>query len=185
MSYNIRSFLNHAHAVESSAPRQLPALFRPAVGPTVLTSPQDTPHVTRDHLVGSLQHKMQAIEEEMINRLRADHAAYMDLLADRYADDGRRDTAYQPTDPVLEPGPRGSEMVAAPARTRAPVKVYAMEDGTTVECWGDQYQGFELRRGAKLLPSRFRSMSDADIAVQLYQKRRNRTQMDQDYIEER
>jgi hypothetical protein len=74
-----------------------------------------------------------------------------------------------------------------PQLPESAVKSYAMEDGTTLEAWGDQTRGFELRRGSRKLPTRFRNMDDADIAVKLFQKRKaNQEQdLDQDYIEER
>jgi hypothetical protein len=74
-----------------------------------------------------------------------------------------------------------------PQLPESAVKSYTMEDGTTLEAYGDRARGFELRRGARKLPTRFRNMDDADIAVKLFQKRKaNQAQdLDQDYIEER
>jgi len=66
-----------------------------------------------------------------------------------------------------------------------PVKTYAMEYGVTLECWGNDRDGFEIRRGGRALPSRFRNVDDADMAVKLYQRHRAKNNLDQDYIEER
>jgi len=75
-----------------------------------------------------------------------------------------------------------SKMVAP----EAPVKTYPMEDGSMLECWGDDKKGFEIRHGGRSLPSRFRNVNDADIAVKLFQKRQQKAQQpDQDYLEER
>jgi len=62
-----------------------------------------------------------------------------------------------------------------------------MADGVALECWGDDDTGYELRRGDKTLPSRFKNMDDAGMAVKLYQARRQAQQrnLDADYIEER
>jgi hypothetical protein len=62
-----------------------------------------------------------------------------------------------------------------------------MADGSCLECWGDDHQGYEIRHGEKKLPSRFRSLDDAGMAVKLYQARRQAQQRnsDADYIEER
>jgi hypothetical protein len=70
---------------------------------------------------------------------------------------------------------------------QAPVATFEMADGVALECCGDDDQGYELRRGGKTLPSRFRSLDDAGIAVKLYQARRQAQQRnsDADYIEER
>ena len=70
---------------------------------------------------------------------------------------------------------------------QAPVATFEMADGVALECCGDDNQGYELRRGGKTLPSRFRSLDDAGMAVKLYQARRQAQQRnsDADYIEER
>jgi hypothetical protein len=80
--------------------------------------------------------------------------------------------------------------VAAPAAPMSavsenPVKTYTMEDGSCLECWGDDKQGYELRRNNKSLPSRFKTPGEADVAVRLFQKRRQKQDLSQDYIEER
>jgi hypothetical protein len=65
-----------------------------------------------------------------------------------------------------------------------------MADGVALECCGDDDGGYELRRGGKTLPSRFKSLDDAGMAVKLYQARKRQQQrpeqdLSQDYIEER
>lgn len=74
-----------------------------------------------------------------------------------------------------------SKMVAP----EQPVQTYAMEDGTMLECWGDEENGFELRRGGRSLPSRFRSADDADMAVKIFQNRKKPQDLSQDYLEEK
>jgi hypothetical protein len=66
----------------------------------------------------------------------------------------------------------------------APVKTYTMEDGTCLECHGDDQTGYEIRNGEHVLPTRFSNLDHADIAVKLFQKRREANQ-NQDYIEEK
>ena len=67
----------------------------------------------------------------------------------------------------------------------APVKTYPMEDGSMLECYGDEAKGFEIRHGERKLPTRFRNVNDADMAVKIFQKRNNKPQGNQDYLEER
>jgi hypothetical protein len=65
-----------------------------------------------------------------------------------------------------------------------PVKTYAMEDGSCLECWGDEQNGFEIRHQGRSLPTRFPKIDHADIAVKLFQNRHQDNQ-NQDYIEEK
>jgi len=66
----------------------------------------------------------------------------------------------------------------------APVKTYTMENGTCLECWGDDQTGYEIRNGEQVLPTRFPKIDHADIAVKLFQNRRQANQ-NQDYLEEK
>jgi hypothetical protein len=67
---------------------------------------------------------------------------------------------------------------------RAPVKTYTMEDGTCLECYGDDQTGYEIRNGDNHLPTRFSNLDHADMAVKIFQKRREANQ-NQDYLEEK
>jgi len=102
------------------------------------------------------------------------------------------------TDPAAMQGPSdpGDTEVAHAAELdvantlgapQAPVATFEMADGVALECCGVDDQGYELRRGGKTLPSRFRSLDDAGMAVTLYQARRQAQQRNSnsDYIEER
>jgi hypothetical protein len=70
---------------------------------------------------------------------------------------------------------------------QAPTTTFEMADGKSLDCYGDDNKGYELRHGERALPSRFRSLDDAGIAVKLYQARRQAQQRNSntDYIEER
>ena len=75
------------------------------------------------------------------------------------------------------------------APAAAPAATFEMHDGIALECWGDDNSGYELRHGERRLPSRFKNLDDAGIAVKLYQARKRQQQseqdLSQDYIEER
>ena len=67
----------------------------------------------------------------------------------------------------------------------SPVKTYTMEDGVAFECYGNEQDGFELRRGGRAMPTRFKNLDHTDMAVKLFQQRKREQQNGQDYIEER
>ena len=71
-----------------------------------------------------------------------------------------------------------------------PAATFEMDDGKSLDCYGDDNEGYELRHGEQALPSRFKSLDDAGMAVKLYQARKRQQQrpeqdLGQDYIEER
>jgi hypothetical protein len=71
-----------------------------------------------------------------------------------------------------------------PVKENAPVRTYNMENGTCLECYGDDQAGYEIRNGEHVLPTRFSNLDHADMAVKIFQKRREANQ-NQDYLEEK
>jgi hypothetical protein len=67
-----------------------------------------------------------------------------------------------------------------------PVETFEMADGSCVECYGDDDQGYELRRQGNSLPSRFKTRKHAKMAVDLFRARQKQNQdLSQDYIQEK
>jgi hypothetical protein len=67
----------------------------------------------------------------------------------------------------------------------APVKTITLEDGVMLEIHGDQSRGFEVRCGGRGLATRFPNLDHAQMAVDLYRRRRQRRDASADYVEER
>lgn len=224
--------VKHGLNAQQKSAGQLPALFKPKnISPTLSKKPYQK-HPMDGKLVGdsvepkqnALEEAIGEIEEDMVSRVKKDLTHYLDQLAKKMSDDGKRDRDDGPLDKLekkthidralklkaidavekrkaeedqeLDEDPTQQELgsAAPPAPMQDPqlpesaVKTYTMEDGSMLECWGDEQRGFELRRGEKRLPTRFRNMDDADIAVKLFQKRQAqqaKTDLSQDYIEER
>ena len=53
------------------------------------------------------------------------------------------------------------------------------------EVHGDLEEGFAVRHGNNQLPRRFRTLDEAEMALELFNHRRRRQQMSQDYINEK
>lgn len=67
-----------------------------------------------------------------------------------------------------------------------PVETFEMADGSCLECYGNDEQGYEIRRQGNSLPSRFKTRKHAKMAVDLFRARRKQNQdLSQDYIEEK
>ena len=196
---------------------QLPALFKPrhirALGSkTDPAHPMDG-YMVGDSIEPrktALEEAMAEIEEDMLSKVKKDLTTYLDKLekrvrVDRDLKDKAQDAVERgdveeeiDTDPAAMHGPSdpGDTEVAHAAELdvdntlsapQAPVATFEMADGVALECWGDDHQGYELRHGEKALPSRFKNLDDAGMAVKLYQARQRAQQRDSntDYIEER
>jgi hypothetical protein len=190
---------------------QLPALFKPRdISPTLTKKPYQK-HPMDGKLVGDsieptkspLEEAMQEVEEDMLSKVKRTFVDYLERLEDDNKIDGHLvrkakdelDIANDP-DPEneeIEEDPTQQDLDIVPAQApeqepvmaESPVKTYPMEDGSMLECYGDEAKGFEIRHGERRLPTRFRNVNDADMAVKIFQKRNNKPQGNQDYLEER
>lgn len=204
--------VKHGLNKQQKSADQLPALFKPKdISPTLTKKPYQK-HPMDGKLVGDsieptkspLEEAMQEIEEDMLSKVKRSFVDYLEQLEDKNKIDAHLvrkakdelDIANDP-DPEneeeeIEEDPTQQDFDIVPAQApiedptlaESPVKTYAMEDGSMLECYGDEKRGFEIRKGGRSLPTRFRNVDDADMAVKIFQKR-NKPQDNQDYIEEK
>ena len=190
---------------------QLPALFKPRdISPTLTKKPYQK-HPMDGKLVGDsieptkspLEEAMQEVEEDMLSKVKRTFVDYLERLEDDNKIDGHLvRKAKDELDIANDPDPENEEIeedptqqdldivpaqapVQEPVMAESPVKTYPMEDGSMLECYGDEERGFEIRQGERKLPTRVRNVNDADMAVKIFQKRNRRPQGNQDYLEER
>jgi hypothetical protein len=188
---------------------QLPALFKPKSASPVLGSRTDPKNPFRGKLVGdsvepratSLAETMQEIEEDMLGKVKRDFVDYLERLEDRNKIDkdlvskAKQDLGMSDTDEdVAEAGDdfQDTELAHDIDQTAAsqavaaeqPVKTVAMEDGAVLEIYGDQGRGFEIRHSGRSMATRFPNIDHADLAVKLFQQRRRKQDLAQDYVDE-
>jgi hypothetical protein len=204
--------VKHGLNKQQKSADQLPALFKPRdISPTLTKKPYQK-HPMDGKLVGDsieptkspLEEAMQEIEEDMLSKVKRSFVDYLEQLEDDNKIDGHLvrkakaelDIANDPdpeNESEIEEDPTQQDFDVVPAQApaedptlaEAPVKTYPMEDGSMLECYGDEAKGFEIRHGERRLPTRFRNVNDADMAVKIFQKRNNKPEGNQDYLEER
>ena len=203
--------VKHGLNKQQKSADQLPALFRPRdISPTLTKKPYQK-HPMDGKLVGDsieptkspLEEAMQEVEEDMLSKVKRTFVDYLERLEDSNKIDSHLvRKAKDELDIANDPDPENEEIeedptqqdfdivpaqapIENPTLAEAPVKTYPMEDGSMLECYGDEAKGFEIRHGERRLPTRFRNVNDADMAVKIFQKRNNKPQGNQDYLEER
>ena len=193
---------------------QLPALFKPEnISPVLGSNTQKKP--LGKNMVGdskepvALARHMSAIDEDLLSRVKQDLGQYLDYLEakkDDEIDDKKKRLVRQAAQQVQDRNPAkagnqneyseteepmlsGTAMMSpvSVGESNEPVKIIQLEDGTCLECHGDDDSGFEIRHGDRVLPSRFRSMADAEMAVNMYKAHRGGQPQDSsdDYLEEK
>jgi len=65
-----------------------------------------------------------------------------------------------------------------------PVKTITLENGRMCEVHGDDRSGFEIRHGNRRLPTRFKNLEEAELALEMFMNRRKKMDDSQDYIDE-
>jgi hypothetical protein len=91
-------------------------------------------------------------------------------------------------DPTTQETP-GPTMTSAPVVSptygeSAPVKSVTLGDDMICEIHGNERDGFEIRRGEKSLPTRFKNIEQAEMALEMFMARQRKRDESQDYLDE-
>ena len=192
---------------------QLPALFKPENISPVLGSDNQKKPLGKNMFGDSkepvaLARHMSEIDEDMLSRVKQDLGQYLDYLEAKKDDDidnkkkrlvrqaaqkvqdrnpaksGNQDEYSETEEPMLS----GTAMMSpvSVGESDQPVKVMQLEDGSCLECYGNDDRGFEIRLGGRVLPSRFRTLDEAEMAVEMFRAHRRGLPQDpsDDYLEE-
>jgi hypothetical protein len=192
---------------------QLPALFKPEnISPVLGSNTQKKP--LGKNMVGdskepsALSRHMSEIDEDMLSRVKQDLGQYLDYLEAKKDDEldnkkkrlvrqaaekvqdrnparaGNQDEYSETEEPMLS----GTAMMSpvSVGESHKPVKIIQLEDGSCLECYGSDDRGFEIRLGGRVLPSRFRTLDEAEMAVEMFRAHRRGLPQDpsDDYLEE-
>jgi hypothetical protein len=204
--------VRHGLNKQQKSVSQLPALFKPEnISPVLGSNNQKKP--LGKNMVGdskepvALARHMSEIDEDMLSRVKQDLGQYLDYLEAKKDDDidnkkkrlvrqaaqqvqdrnparaGNQDEYSETEEPMLS-GTAMMTPVSVGESTLA--KTFTMEDGSCLECHGNDDRGFEIRLGGRVLPSRFRTLDEAEMAVEMFQAHRRGLPQDpsDDYLEE-
>ena len=192
---------------------QLPALFKPEnISPVLTNQTQKKP--LGKNMVGdskepvALARHMSEIDEDMLSRVRQDLGQYLDYLEakkDNEIENKKKRLTQQAAQKVQDKNPakpgdqqeydETEEPMMSGTAMMTPVsvgecnyvKTIALEDGAEFECWEHPDTNIEIRHAGRALPSRFRSMDDAEMAVNMFNAHRRGQPQDpsDDYLEEK
>ena len=150
-------------------------------------------------------------EEKLLDKVKKSFIDYLDSVEEKIAKKKDRDLGDKHADHDLGKKAEDKDLVAKeldedpteeePANTdqvpTAPIqnttysepspsaiKTYTMEDGRMCEIHGDEATGFEIRHGNRSMPSRFKTIDEASLALEMYQARCRARNESNDYIDE-
>ena len=161
-----------------------------------------------------LAEAMAEIEEDMLSKVKRDLTTYLDKLEQKVKSDpdlmakavddvedanpakaGHQDSHdssedeieendYELTDPSTVHDVEDQVNTIA-AQPQSPIKTVECWPGKLFEIHGDEHNGFEIRHMGQSLPSRFKNIDDADMAIKLFKAHKDRNDPSADYVEER
>jgi hypothetical protein len=190
---------------------QLGATFRPKTV-AVLTAKTDPKNPLAGKLVGgseSVEHDETAVAEDVLDKVKKSFADYLSNIADEIKTDTdlkdkkhddtdikAKDTkdrtlvAKQTEDSELGSALSGEIPAEQPAgepgvsiKETAAIKTVTNESGLW-EMHGDESGGFEIRRAGRCLPTRFKTLDEAEMALEMFNARQRRRDETADYIDE-
>ena len=127
----------------------------------------------------------QSIDKEVQEKKREDTDLKKKDAKDRGLKAKELPVAEDPTTQELP----GTTMTSPPITNptygeSAPVKSVALTDGMICEIHGNERDGFEIRRGTRSLPTRFKNMAQAEMALEMFMARMKKNDESQDYLDE-
>jgi hypothetical protein len=186
---------------------QLSATFKPKTV-AVLTSPKDPKNPLAGKMVGCEESKEleeAAVAEDILEKVKKSFTDFVKEIED-IQDAGLKDKKKEDTDlrakdktdrdliakeeselgsalsgevPAEQPpGEPGVSMKEA-----APVKTVTNECGLW-EVHGDENSGFKIHRAGRQLPTRFKNLDEAELALEMFNARQRKRNEAQDYIDE-
>ena len=163
--------------------------------------------IAQDYPADELNESL-ANEEKLLDKVRDSLKDYLASVEEKYRDDNiskkakDRDLGKKAKDkdlvakevnedPTEEEPANTDEVPTAPIQNTtysepgpSAIKTYTMEDGRVCEIHGDQATGFEIRLGNRSIPSRFKTIDEASLALEMYQARCRARNESNDYIDE-
>lgn len=166
---------------------QLPALFKPK-HISVLGSKTDPEHPMKGYAVGadeSVDNDQPMLEAEMaedvIEKVKKSFTDFIKQAEEQIKDSDIKEKKKEDTD-LKSKDKRDRDLIAKEQET--PAKTVTNECGLW-EVFGNDDHGFEIRRSGRALPTRFKNLNEAEIALELFAHRMRQQSEAQDYMEEK
>lgn len=199
---------------EQKSVKQLPALFKPKTQKILGGDPDAKNPLGGWLVGDSVEREEEPLEEakvdeeKLLDKVRDSLKDYLASVEEKYRDDSiskrakDRDLGERAKDKDLvakeldedptEEEPANTDQVpTAPIQNTtysepgpSAIKTYTMEDGRMCEIHGDEATGFEIRHGNRSMPSRFKTIDEASLALEMYQARCRVNNESSDYIDE-
>jgi hypothetical protein len=184
---------------------QLSATFKPKTV-AVLTAKTDPKNPLAGKLVGGAEESADdhrkpveeavANEEKLLDKVKKSLTDYLSSIEDKYKDQDLKDKTKDDRE-LGAKDKKDRDLIAKETQNDTvgdleheqknialPIKTINSECGIW-EMHGNEQDGFEIRRGGQRLPSRFKNLDEAEIAMEMFLAHRKQQLGSADYVEEK
>lgn len=190
---------------------QLSATFKPKTV-AVLTAKTDPKNPMAGKLVGgseSVERDETAVAEDVLDKVKKSFADYLSNIADEIKQDTDLKAKTTTDSDIKEKDKQDRDLVAkknedteigAALSGEIPAEQPPGEEGVSMkemaavktvnnelglwEMHGDKHSGFEIRHGNRKLPTKFKTLDEAEMALEMFNARQRKRDEAADYIDE-
>ena len=160
------STVRHGLNAQQKSVPQLPALFRPKTQ-KILGGDPGAKNPMSGYAVGGCEES--AMAEDVLGKVKKSLTDYLKTLEDEIkTDTDLQDKTVGDTD-LKDKKPNHRDL--KPRDITPAARVFEMATGASCEIHGTDDEGYEIRHGDRTLPTRFKDMRHAEMAVEMYNAR--------------
>jgi len=171
---------------------QMPALFRPKTQ-KILGGDPDAKDPVSGYMFGDSAENDKEMAEDVVSKVKKSLTDYLKNLEDEIKSDTDLKPKTQGDTDLKDKRPDHRDL--KPRDVTPAARVFEMANGSACEIHGNDDEGYEIRHGDRTLPTKFKDMKHAEMALEMYNARLHArhphlaqaqmTDTDSDYIEEK
>ena len=160
------STVRHGLNAQQRSVPQMPALFRPQTQ-KILGGDADAKNPMSGYAVGGCEES--AMAEDVLGRVKKSLTDYLKNLEDEIkSDTDLKDKTTGDSD-IKDKRPDHRDL--RPRDVTPAARVFEMATGQVCEIHGNDDEGYEIQHNGRSLPTRFKDMKHAEMAVEMYNAR--------------
>jgi len=160
------SSVRHGLNAQQRSVPQLPALFKPKTQ-KILGGDPDAKNPMSGYAVGGCEES--AMAEDVLGKVKKSLTDYLKSLEDEIRQDTDLKDKTQGDSDLKHKQPDHSDL--RPRDVTPAARVFEMANGTACEIHGNDDEGYEIRHGDRTLPTRFKDIKHAEMALEMYNAR--------------
>jgi hypothetical protein len=159
------STVKHGLNSQQRSVPQMPALFRPKTQ-KILGGDPDAKDPVSGYMFGDSVENDKEMAEDVVSRVKKSLTEYLKNLEDEIKSDTDLKPKTQGDTDLKDKRPDHRDL--RPRDVTPAARVFEMANGSACEIHGNDDEGYEIRHGDRTLPTKFKDMKHAEMALEMY-----------------